>query len=165
MCAQSSAGESKTVYNRREAVRRCAEVVGLESIVDGFELSFAESSGEVFLRAQQLPEPPEKSCVARVSRDKQLGARSDQGCSVQCSGIPENYGTFAKATETLRKTGRIPGPPVNKTRTPHVADAKQRNYLGARRLVDQELVKWPVPGGSEIADKIEAVNWPRSARA
>ena len=39
------------IYNRREAVRRCAEVVGLQDQVDGMEYALGESRGEVFLKA------------------------------------------------------------------------------------------------------------------
>ena len=37
------------IYNRREVVRRCVEVVGLQDRVDGLLCSFGEDLGEVFL--------------------------------------------------------------------------------------------------------------------
>ena len=42
-------GESKTIYHRRETVRRCAEVIGLGDQVDAFSCSFDVDRGEVFL--------------------------------------------------------------------------------------------------------------------
>ena len=39
-------GESKTIYHRREAIRRCAEVVGLEERVDEFRCSGLFGDGE-----------------------------------------------------------------------------------------------------------------------
>ena len=56
-------------------MRRCAEVVGLQALVDGLQYSFGEDRGEVFLRAVQL-EPPEEAAFVKTH----LGAR--------CVGAP-----------------------------------------------------------------------------
>ena len=67
-------GDAKHIYNRRKAVRRCAEVVGLESFVDGFEFDVGEDRGEVFLKAKLAAEPG-KVASCRSARTH-LGARS-----------------------------------------------------------------------------------------
>ena len=53
-------GDGKLAYARREAVRRCAEVVGLgvvglDSYIGIYEYSFGEDRGEVFLTASKEP--------------------------------------------------------------------------------------------------------------
>ena len=46
-------GDGRMIYNRRETIRRCAEVVGLQDLVDGLRCSFGEDRGEVFLVAEK----------------------------------------------------------------------------------------------------------------
>ena len=46
-------GDSKMIYNRREAVLRFAEVVGLQDQVDDLAYSFGEDRGDIFLRARK----------------------------------------------------------------------------------------------------------------
>ena len=50
-------GESRMIYNRRETVRRCAEVVGIHDLIDHLRCSFGEDGGEVFLVAERLGPP------------------------------------------------------------------------------------------------------------
>ena len=50
-------GDSSMIYNRREAVRRCAEVVGLQDQVDRMTYSFGEDRGKIFLEVRRR-EPP-----------------------------------------------------------------------------------------------------------
>ena len=83
-------GDSKMVYNRREAVRRCAEVVGLEDQIDGMEYALGESRGEVFLKAYRR-EPPEKAAFLGTH----LGAR--------CMGAPSSLSSASEqASPVLR---------------------------------------------------------------
>ena len=72
-------GEGKQVYARREAVRRCAEVVGLDSSIDDFTLDFGEDRGEVFVKAHA--EPSLKAGIAET-RGSHLGARCCAGSAV-----------------------------------------------------------------------------------
>ena len=58
------------IYNRREAVRRCAEVVGLEDTIDHMVYSFGECRGEGFLKVTMV-EAPEKAAFLKTH----LGAR------------------------------------------------------------------------------------------
>ena len=73
------------IYNRRETVRRCAEVVGLHELVDGLQYSFGEDRGEVFLIAVK-PEPPEKAVFVQTH----LGARC-VGASEQAPTSIQNF--------------------------------------------------------------------------
>jgi hypothetical protein len=68
-------GESKTIYHRREMVRRCAEVVGLGDQVDAFSRSFDMDRGEVFMVMERQKLGPIEEVE---SRGTHLGARCEQ---------------------------------------------------------------------------------------
>ena len=72
-------GESKMIYNRREAMRRCAEQVDLHQEVDSFEIGLDEMDGEIFLKVQQ---PTIKDAIGQTH----LGAR----CTLADAVTPEN---------------------------------------------------------------------------
>ena len=163
-------GDASKIYGRREAVRRCAEVVGLERYIDGFEYDVGEDRGEVFLKAKLRVEPEKVETVRPVTTH--LGAR--QGLSVpsppavsSASAHPENLtgsASYHAAVGACVKAAELPRPPERADAPKHVANSEQQNYLGARRLVQQEVVKWPANDAEEIAEKTKAIRWPRSAR-
>ena len=119
-------GEAKMIYNRREAVRRCAEVVGLGDLVDDLRYGFGQDRGEVFLTAVQL-EPPEKAAFVQTH----LGARcvGAPDSSVQAYPVSKNSEisqttgseSFEQASRALRDT------------------AKRCGKLCAHRLSDPQL--------------------------
>ena len=83
-------GDSTIIYNRREAVRRCAEVVGLGDQIDGMEYALEENRGEVFLKAYRR-EPPEKAAFLGTH----LGAR--------CMGAPSEASAQTHPVQKIRQ--------------------------------------------------------------
>jgi hypothetical protein len=86
------------IYNRRETVRRCAEVVGIQDLVDNLRCGFGEDGGEVFLVAERLG-PPEEA----ESRSTHLGARCERAppssaFSSRSGQAPASFATTSFAT-------------------------------------------------------------------
>ena len=78
-------GEAKMVYSRRETVRRCAEVVRLDSLVDGFNISTHEDRGETYMKVNMEP------CRKVESYETHLGARCDRYAPCNSAEAPHKF--------------------------------------------------------------------------
>ena len=77
-------GDGKLAYARREAVRRCAETVGLDSNVDDFEYDFGEDRGEVYMMAKRSA----LKAGPRRFGSTHLGARCGCAGGLACAASP-----------------------------------------------------------------------------
>ena len=179
-------GEAKMIYNRREAVRRCAEVVGLGDLVDDLRYGFGQDRADVFLTAARL-EPPEKAAFVQVHLGARYAGAPDS--SVQAYPVSKNSEisqitgseSFERASRALRDTAKRCGklcahrlsdpqlpcasPEAASTDVlPHVASKEQKLHLEAlsRTEARTKLVKWPVDEATEIVAVAKRAEWPRS---
>jgi len=181
-------GESKTIYHRREMVRRCAEAVGLGNQVDALACSFDVDHGEVFMvLGKQKLEPT----VEVESGRTHLGARCEQAppsfsfsptvTQPASTMSPSTRGSesYERAVKALRSALRRCGDPLLYRRgeprplvasagaasrevLPHVAVQKQREALERLKSMGPKLhvVKWPIEEAVEIATMAEKMDWP-----
>ena len=137
-------GDSMCVYERREALRRCSQVIGLDSLVDSFDLGVRESNGETYFAVKMKPVA---TVEAVLSAKTHLGARCE-GATLPFSFSPEIgfrqvYGMFMKKGSDETFGNILP------RNLPH-QEAEEVKRLAA-------LVNWPesvrtyVPGRSVCA--------------